>query len=384
MNTKTIFLLAFSCLYIAACYNGALPNSSSTTQNSQSSMEYFSDQINPKALSPLPKCTPNVVDTSKISARIAYTPECNSDSPTLKQPEKDNLVSLAVALLRKKANGEFIRYCSGIPLKYDSTSGIGFVATAAHCVVGAKYKQPDKAIQEDNVYIFNQNAQWIYQGHDSAQASSTIGPTARITEVYIPKSYCLHNEMVYIDDLYRCADFTQQIADIAILKIKTEAGKTLKIFPDLQLADKNLLPKTKITALGYGINNFGEYSRNTKLFFVTYQFFAKDNFSGINSINTMLNGYFSEIDNKFYSIICMADSGGGDFYWDSISNKLFLVGIHSYGPIPCGVSNRNYSAAFDTSTDVLPLHGWIENIINTDTLRNSCIDSPDYICKNQY
>lgn len=81
----------------------------------------------------------------------------------------------------------------------------------------------------------------------------------------------------------------------------------------------------------------------------------------------------------YYTLIC-----GGDFAWDG--SNWNLVGIHSWGNtnVPPGVTCGAYMTneyMVNASADVRQLNGWIQNILNQDSLATGCANlSGTYVC----
>lgn len=287
----------------------------------------------------LPSGYPGYSDVKGL--KIAYGSDCkvaNADSTI-----RPSLESMAIAISDSFGS----RYCSGTPLSYDPSTGIGYVLTAAHCVVNS-IKSINTQITSSNITLPS-NKKYVNQS-----LNAFLGISGTIKAVYVPNQYC-ESSSIKIEykngkTYYVCSNLAAQNGDVALLQVKFNNG--VKLSNDVKLADTGLdLPyPSYIMALGYGITD--KNSNNTDLFYITYEYFATNSYMGISSSSTIMNGYSKN--NAFYNIICGGDSGGGDFYWDDNSNKWQLVGVHSFGSAECGKASPVYSGAMDVSADVRP------------------------------
>ena len=303
--------------------------------------------------------------------------------------EKEKLQKLAIALLEDIGGGTYRRYCTGTPIRFDPTSGVGFVVSAAHCVLDAE-KPAGQAITPDDISIFRNNKATIYQGLIGT-VTDKASLTGQINAVYVPSRYCKEAPMNG-----GCRNLEKQNGDIAVLKIVVDKGKTLGVLPDLQLAPKTLVIDSaqSIMALGYGFNedHHLKHRDQTELHYVDYQFFATDAYKTVHSEASLMNGYFIAGRNKciasrtcYIEIICGGDSGGGDFYWDG--SRWDLIGAHSFGGSGyCGGEGlRAYGHVADVSADVRPFTAWIEEILRVDTAPTGCARLDDkYVCRARH
>jgi hypothetical protein len=303
------------------------------------------------------------------SPQLAYIANCAVS--TAKQAK--NLQSMAVAIVQDLGNGRYKSYCTGTPLTYDATTGIGFVVTAAHCVVG-NAKAANTSVKLRNITTFDSGLYYVYQGTPGF-FSGGDKITGVVNAVYIPSRYC----RVPRFDANGCSDLPKQNGDVAVLKVVTRIGKSIETMPLVRLAPANLkMPEGAfIMALGYGLNTTSKPEDRT-LYYVDYQYFANDTYRGDSGQDTIMNGYRKN--GGWYSIICQGDSGGGDFYWDGTYWN--LVGAHSYGPTPCGTSGKFYSKANDVSADLRPWRYWIDAIPYDDTKQTGCVQiDSSYTCR---
>jgi secreted trypsin-like serine protease len=174
-----------------------------------------------------------------------------------------------------------------------------------------------------------------------------------------------------------CSDLSEQDGDIAVLQIQGTSGNTMSVLSSLKIGGEGLdVPDNDpIMALGYGINTTSNPD-DRKLYYVDYRFFAINDHLGVYSNDSLLNGY--RFDNRFYSIVCQGDSGGGDFAY--ANGSWHLIGAHSWGPTPCGVYAPAYDDAFDVSADVRTWHGFIETILRQKQ-RGCASLGPEYVCR---
>jgi secreted trypsin-like serine protease len=307
--------------------------------------------------------------------QIAYGSNCQvADVPNLEI--KANLESMAVALTDSSGR----RYCTGTPLSYDSSTGTGYVLSAAHCVVGNS-KTANQPVSANNIVTFEFNRNYINQTLD---ASSWSGTTGTVQAVYIPKQYCQSAAFVWRNGSYQCGDLAEQNGDLALLKVSFAPGKVLNINPQVQLANLDINPKSPsyIMALGYGITNTD--SSNSNLFHITYENFATNAYKDTVGKSVIMNGYSPAGYNAYYSVICSGDSGGGDFYWSN--NTWNLIGVHSYGASLCGQGSSSYGGASDISADVRPFATQLRQIMASDNTSKGCDDlaagANNFICAN--
>lgn len=276
--------------------------------------------------------------------------------------EAATLQKLAVALM-SQGSGSFTEYCTGTPIHYDAATNVGFVVTAAHCVVGNS-KPADTPVASDNITTFTSGSDWVYQGTPGI-VGSHADLTGQIDAVYIPAQYC----KVPAFNKNGCSDLAHQDGDVAVVKIGGLHGRALGVDPNLRLAPANaaLAGGDEIMALGYGTNT-SSTPDDRVLYYITYQYFAKDAHDGVASQLSLMNGYHPNA--NFYSIVCQGDSGGGDFYWDGTNWN--LIGAHSWGPVPCGVWGPRYDAAYDVSADMRPFDQWVSRIVRDDKEPTGC------------
>jgi len=315
------------------------------------------------------KCLPDLSSVNSINSnlKIAYGNNCLVEN-TSNLSLRDSLESMAVAITL--SNGR--SYCTGTPLSYNENTGVGYILSAAHCFVAGSAKAPNQEVVPSTITTFTKtdgvlHINYINQTLNANGESGTT--TGKITAVYIPKRYC---QVPYMTRSEGCSDLTQQDGDIALLKVSLDKGQSLRYNPLVKPATQGLsIPFADyIIALGYGdINSSNGTITNKRLYYITYQYFNQNSYQGQFGKSVIFNGYF--LNNRYYSIICRGDSGGGDFYWDGTHWN--LVGIHSYGlKASCGMNNVAYSWAYDASTDVRPFTTYLQNIMNTDTAAGGC------------
>ena len=269
-------------------------------------------------------------------------------------------------------------YCSGTPISYNAATHIGFVVTAAHCIVGGS-KAAGALVTPSNITTFDSaspDATGIYQG-TPGMVSNQSALTGQIQAIYIPTQYCTAPPFSNAAP-FGCVGLDQQNGDIAVLKVLTTNGNSLAVSPLVQLAPTSLVIPTgsELLALGYGSNN-GSQPNSAVLYYVSYQYYADNSYQGQSGEASIMNGYYAN--NRYYSIICQGDSGGPDLYWDGTMWN--LIGAHSFGPNPCGVSAPTYAASYDVSADIRPFTAWIKTIVAQDTNPTGCANlGSQYVC----
>ena len=387
-NSTLLNLLVISTgLVVSACNGGGGGGSSSP-------------QSQAKALPAGYQCNPSNYpsNSSPNSLQIAYAANCSVESAV----ESANLQQLAVALDYYRNDNQFGRYCTGTPIYKNPTTGVYFIVTAAHCVVGTTtQKAAGSAITANNVSTFvtanGHNSAWVYQGTNPMVAESS-GLTGQIVAVYVNSQYCQNPAFAFDPDAgtYECPNdqLTQMNGDVAVIKVQTQPGKTINIAPNVKLAPSSFYMSptaggntTNLLVLGYGgtipdgtvKNNNPD---NNYLNYIATQYFGTNSYGGTSAPVTIFNGFFSN--NMYYTLICGGDSGGGDFAWDG--SNWNLVGIHSWGNtnVPPGVTCGAYMTneyMVNASADVRQLNGWIQNILNQDSLATGCANlSGTYVC----
>lgn len=366
----TIFITGMICL--ASC------NSGSTTENPSSTTD---DNNLPLSYQCMPSNMPVV--SKGASIKLAYAANCSVATA----PESTILQEMAVALETYNVKSEaFKNNCTGTPLSYNSSTGIGFVLTAAHCVQGG-VKPANTEVTQDNISIYNNdtvghNSAWIYQGNVAAPIIDSESLTAEILAVYIPSEYC---EVPAFTN-GGCSYLPKANGDFAVLKVKTQNGYKLNVSNLVSLAPINYVINSDdfLLALGYGGTNTngtpaGLNPQNPNLNYINYQYFATDYFQGESGQKVLMNGFYAS--NLYYGIICQGDSGGGDFAWNGSS--WYLIGVHSYGSDLCGGFSYKYESANDASADVRQYYGWIQNVITNDSLSAGCAPlGSAYVCKS--
>lgn len=364
----TILLIGFT---LSGCAGANVP--SSLPGSSQLSAVRRLDVI-PRSYRCLPSKLP-AARSARLGPAIAYAYNCS----VAKAKQAANLQKLAIAMMYLGKSGRYIEYCTGTPLSYDAASGIGFIVTAAHCVVGGA-KSAKIRITRRNIITFagSGDEAEAYQGTPGI-VTDRSKLTAAIDAVYVPSSYCT---VPAFDSKGACADLSKQDGDVAVLKVRAYSGKSIGVNGQLQLAPSDLVMKHRdlIMALGYGTNKSSVPPRpeSRVLYYVDYEYFADNRYAGVPSTLSLMNGYYKS--SMYYSIICQGDSGGGDFYWDG--THWDLVGAHSWGPNPCGVHGASYTKAFDVSADLRPWNGWIDKIETSDTSPTGCAKlGAKYVCR---
>jgi Trypsin len=327
----------------------------------------------PEAYQCFPSGLPPTLARHSERPGIAYADRCAVETA----PERAHLQEMAISLMGSVASGPYSSYCTGTPIHYDARTGVGFVVTAAHCVVGGT-KPANAGIAQKNVTTFvtagrTDNAA-VYQGTPASEVpAETL--TGAINAVYVPSRYC---EAPAITKKDGCLDLAAQNGDVAVLKIQAAAGAKMDVMPLLRLAPGSLtMPSgAHVMALGYGLNTSAAPDSNV-LYYIDYQYFANDEYKGSASEASIMNGYF--LNSTYYSIICQGDSGGPDLYWDG--SHWNLVGAHSFGPNPCGNAGAKYDEHNDVSADTRKFTEWIDDIVKRDTAATGCADiNPSYVC----
>ncbi|MHB8177235.1 MAG: trypsin-like serine protease [Vulcanimicrobiaceae bacterium] len=320
------------------------------------------------------QCLPSGLNgPSSFSSQIAYAQSC----AVAGSPQQALLQSMAVSLMGGNNTSGYSSYCTGIPISFNPATGVGFVVTAAHCVAGG-LKAAGAQITPGNIITFINNGldrTGIYQ-KTPGQVASSLDLTGQIQAVYVPSQYCM--APAFKSDGNGCTILQQQNGDVAVLKVLVTNGNTLAVSSQVQLAPSTLsIPSgAYLMALGYGLNN-GPAPNSSVLYYVDYQYFANNSYQGESGEASLMNGYYTN--GTYYSIICQGDSGGPDFYWDGA--KWDLVGAHSYGPTPCGISGPSYSSANDVSADVRLFTSWIQTILAHDTSPTGCANvGSQYVC----
>jgi hypothetical protein len=330
----------------------------------------------PKSYQCLPSGLPadSALEGSTRNPAIAYADLCSVATAR----ERSNLQSMAISLVYSR-NGSYQSYCTGTPISYDSSTGIGFVVTAAHCVIGGR-KPANTTIAPKNITTFvtsgGADTAEVYQSTPSKNVPAN-GLTGAIEAVYVPSRYCTA-PAIRADT---CADLAEQNGDVAVLKIVTPKGSTLRVMPRVRLAPATLkiASGSYLMALGYGTNTSANPGSNV-LHYVDYQYFAKNAYKGVSASAAIMNGYHPSAD--YYSIICQGDSGGPDLYWDGTYWN--LVGAHSFGPNPCGTWGPKYSGHEDVSADTRLFTAWIGRILAADTSATGCKKiGPAFTCASR-
>ncbi len=373
---KKISLVLLSLLGLTACNGGGSSSSGGSTT-------YPPEPTNtlPSGFECLPSGLPSLNSVSD-STKIAYGGNCQVANVSNTSVQA-TLESMAVAITYSDGT----RYCTGTPLSYDPTTGVAYVLSAAHCVVGNP-KPASQPVTADNIVTFTKNKYYISQ---TLNADGSNKMTGTITAVYIPNQYCRVPAFVYNSSraAYECSDLPAQNGDFALLKVNIASGQTLALNSQVQLATSAIQPTypSYIMALGYGYTNTNPY--NTNLFYITYEYFATNSYQGNTGEAVIMNGYSPYGSNAYYSIICGGDSGGGDFYW--ANNTWNLIGVHSYGSSECGQASTSYPyiniltpGANDVSADVRPFASKLSNIMAADTAAGGCnssaASSNNFIC----
>jgi hypothetical protein len=318
-------------------------------------------------------CDPKIAKTNARAPHIAYASACTVAATA----EHDSLQKLAIAMM-SESEGNYTSYCTGTPIAYDPTTRIGFIVTAAHCVVGGR-KAAGATIKVANITTFapDDDMAEIYQKTPALHIPKA-DLTAEIMAVYVPSQYCKVPAIAAADGT--CKDLAKQNGDIAVLKVRTTGNAVLGVLASLRLAPENatIARQTPILALGYGTNT-SPAPGNRVLHYINYEYFADNSYESVDSQASIMNGYARN--SRYYSIICQGDSGGGDFYWDG--SHFNLIGAHSWGPNPCGVTGF-YDEAFDVSADIRPFTEWIDRIVREDTSATGCGSfGARYVCASR-
>ncbi|HVA28858.1 MAG TPA: trypsin-like serine protease [Candidatus Baltobacteraceae bacterium] len=363
----TIAMFCCAATVLAGCGGGT---TSLPAGGSPGSQIAYHPSLNASATVPAAfRCLPSGLPTGAgYRPSLAYMSHC----AVADAPEAATLQKLAVALMAQ-GSGSFSEYCTGTPLYYDAATNVGFVVTAAHCVVG-NHKAADSAVTPKNITTFASGNDWIYQGTPGI-VSGSAELTGQIQAVYVPSQYCYAPAF----NASGCSDLARQNGDVAVVKVTGNGSRALEVDHRLRLAPANavLQHASEIMALGYGTNT-SSTPDDRVLYYITYRYYANDAFDGASSELSLMNGYHHN--GNFYSIICQGDSGGGDFYWDGTHWN--LVGAHSWGPTPCGVWGSHYTTGYDVSADTRSFDRWIHLIVRDDVKPTGCASlGSSYVCK---
>lgn len=374
---KKISLVLLSLLSLTACNSGS-------SSSSGGGSTYPSNPTNtlPNGYQCLPSGYPTSSSNSGSNAKIAYGSNCQVENVSNTSVQA-TLESMAVALTNAKGG----RYCTGTPLSYDAATGVGYVLSAAHCVVGNP-KSIGAEVTANNITTFTKldpttNTHVNYINQTLNASNSEDRTTGTITAVYIPSQYCQAAPFTLNRyGNYECGYLPAQNGDLALLKVNFTSAQSMSVNSQVKLAPSGLTmaQPSYIMALGYGITNTND--SNTNLFYITYEYFANNSYQGEAGLSALMNGYSPSGSDAYYSIICGGDSGGGDFYWDGTNWN--LVGAHSYGSSICGAANVNYAGANDVSADVRPFASQLQQIMAQDTTPTGCNASVSgFICAAQ-
>ena len=318
------------------------------------------------------RCLPAIpAQRSAIGPSLAYTQNC----AVATAKEAVRLQELAVALIGRSAQGTFVEYCTGTPLAYDASTKVGFVSTAAHCVIGGT-KAAGAKVTPANIVAFS-NRYWVYQGTPGKNVAYG-SMTGQIVAAYVPSQYCQTPSISG-----SCRSLSMQNGDVAILKIQAGTGAELRVNPDLRLAPSTLqIPfDAEIMALGYGLNTTATPDDRV-LNYVTYRYYATNTYAGAYGELSIFNGYRQN--GSYFAILCQGDSGGGDFVWNG--SGWDLIGVHSFGNIPCGTRSTEYRGAIAASADARPWESWIQEILTHDTSPTGCASlnpADRYVCRSR-
>ena len=324
-----------------------------------------------------------VTSSSQVnnSLKIAYANNCSVSTA----PQATSLQQLAISLQYYNSdNASFQSYCTGTPVQYNSQTGIGFVVTAAHCVIGNQAKVAGVQITESDISTYDvsngHNSAWIYQS-TPARGLNQSQLSGQITAIYVPSQYCQAGAIKQgSDGGYSCVPLSVQNGDVAVIKIQNQPNNILQVNPSVKLAAANysITSTSYLLGLGYGRNTSADPTSNI-LYYINYQYLGTNTYMGLSGESVIMNGYI--YNNAYYSIICGGDSGGGDFAWDGVNWN--LIGVHSYGSLPCGAASTNYSQAYDASADERPFNSWISNVLQQDTQATGCANlGSQYVCKS--
>lgn len=371
-------------ILLVACNGGGSSSSSSP-----------SAQAIPSAYQCYPSQLPTGLQSNSL--QIAYAGNCLAESAS----QSANLQKMAVALERYESattygsittESGFYNFCTGTPIKYNPTTGVTFIVTAAHCVVGTRFPKaagaPTTSVNISTYVVddYGHNNAWITQG-TNAGGIQQGQLTAQVLAVYVPSQYCQAKAFTNESGIYSCngvygVDIPYWNGDFAILKVQAQAGKSVAIANNVKLAPSNLSlasTSTNLLALGYGGTNpngtiDGQNPSNSFLNYINTAYFGTNSYGGINASMTIMNGYLKG--NIYYSLICQGDSGGGDFAWDG--SNWNLVGVHSWGntygnrsgKVTCGAYGTDYVA--NASADVRQFNGWIQGVLNGDNQTTGC------------
>lgn len=373
---KKISLVLLPLFGLVACNGGG----GSSSGGSSGSSTYPANPSNslPSGYQCLPSGLPTYGSVGD-NLKIAYGSDCLvanvATNPDKGVALQSTLESMAVALTNSSGG----RYCTGTPLSYNATTGVGYVLSAAHCVVGNP-KAAGQQVAISNIVTFSNNYNYINQTLNAANGSGTTGT---IQAIYIPSQYCQSAAFELQNGSYVCGSLEEQNGELALVKVSFSTGQSLNLNPQVRLApsDLTMAQPSYIMALGYGITNYDIFTRNTSLYYITYEYFANNTYQGDVGLSAIMNGYSPQGYDAYYSIICGGDSGGGDFYWDGINWN--LVGAHSYGSSVCGAANANYAGANDVSADVRPFTSQLQQIMAQDTAPAGCNASVGgFICNS--
>ena len=186
--------------------------------------------------------SPNSAGTS---VKIAYGGNCQvadvADAST-----QATLASMAVALSDSSGN----RYCTGTTLSYNPVTGIGYVLSAAHCVLGNP-KVAGQQVTANNIVTFSLRRNYINQTLNAVSGSGTSGT---IQAIYIPNQYCQTSDFALVGDSYQCNNLAAQNGDLALAKVNFGLSQSVNLNPQVRLAtsDIQLFSPSYIMALGYG------------------------------------------------------------------------------------------------------------------------------------
>ncbi|MFA0441435.1 trypsin-like serine protease [Vibrio sp. 10N.222.51.C12] len=218
-------------------------------------------------------------------------------------------------------------YCGGTLLNEQ------YVLTAAHCI----YNNDDAQLLTMVVPGLQNESDYL-----SAQKQ-------RVVEIYHPSNY--DNRI------------SQLLAnDIAILKLESAISVGTAIVQPLTQSYRST--QSVFTTVGHG---------DTRSYYDAYDRLQKVNLTWVD--NATCAGAFSDgsqlTDKQVcftgdYSAVtdllagtCQGDSGG-PIYWDN-NGVQTQVGITSFGPVPCGDTNRDVTAVF---TEIADYSDWITRVLN--------------------